>query len=167
MVFRNILTGWIVMACATLAASPVCADPLHDTPAGPLASAHVPRIALDDAYLPTVPASLNEQIISIPADASGSIALETTIYKPDGAGPFPMIVFNHGKIHGDPRTQERSDPLPLAREFVRRGYVVVAPNRRGFAGSGGMIYTIVVAVLGAVILTLILRLLTKGRVRQI
>ncbi|WP_229011257.1 dienelactone hydrolase family protein [Paraburkholderia gardini] len=137
MMFRNILTGWIVMACATLAASPVCADPLHDTPAGPLGSAHVAPIVLDDAYLPTVPASLNEQVIRIPADASGSITLETTIYKPDGAGPFPMIVFNHGKIRGDPRTQERSDPLPLAREFVRRGYVVVAPNRRGFAESGG------------------------------
>jgi uncharacterized membrane protein YeaQ/YmgE (transglycosylase-associated protein family) len=37
----------------------------------------------------------------------------------------------------------------------------------GFAGSGGLIYTIIVAVIGAVILTLLLRLLTRGRVRQI
>lgn len=37
----------------------------------------------------------------------------------------------------------------------------------GFAGSGGLIYTIIVAVIGAVILTLILRLATRGRVRQI
>ena len=98
--------------------------------------AHVPRIALDDdVYLPT--AGLNEQIIRVPVDAAGTVTLETTIYKPDGAGPFPMIVFNHGKIPGDPRTQERSDPLPFAREFVRRGYVVVAPNRQGFGHSDG------------------------------
>jgi uncharacterized membrane protein YeaQ/YmgE (transglycosylase-associated protein family) len=33
----------------------------------------------------------------------------------------------------------------------------------GMAGSGGMIYTIIVAVIGAVILTLIIRLLTGRR----
>jgi len=138
MSFKKFLTGWAMMALAAFAMPSVHADPVFDTQAGPLANANVPRLALDDdAYLPSVAASLNEQIISIPTDASGAITLETTIYKPDGPGPFPMIVFNHGKMQGDPRHQERSDPLPLAREFVRRGYVVVAPNRRGFAGSGG------------------------------
>jgi len=137
MVFSKVLTK-----CAVTCATAICAvalahaDPLDDTQAGPLTRAHVPRIALDDdVYLPT--AGLNEQIIRVPVDAAGSITLETTIYKPDGPGPFPMIVFNHGKIPGDPRTQERSDPLPFAREFVRRGYVVVAPNRQGFGHSGG------------------------------
>lgn len=37
----------------------------------------------------------------------------------------------------------------------------------GFAGSGGMIYTILVAVFGAIIFTLLLRLVTRGRVRQV
>jgi uncharacterized membrane protein YeaQ/YmgE (transglycosylase-associated protein family) len=37
----------------------------------------------------------------------------------------------------------------------------------GFAGQGGLIYSIFVAVIGAVILTLLLRLVTRGRVRQI
>lgn len=37
----------------------------------------------------------------------------------------------------------------------------------GFAGHGGIIYTILVAILGAVILTWLLRLVTRGRVRQI
>ncbi|WP_258002334.1 dienelactone hydrolase family protein [Burkholderia sp. WAC0059] len=104
---------------------------------GPLASAQVQPLTLDDTYLPAVPADMNEQIIRIPADASGDVTLETTIYRPSGPGPFPMVVFNHGKMPGDPRDQARSDPLSFAREFVRRGYVVVAPNRRGFAQSGG------------------------------
>ncbi len=137
MVFSKVLTKCaVICATATCAIALAHADPLADTQAGPLTRAHVPRIALDDdVYLPT--AGLNQQIIRVPVDASGTVTLETTIYKPDGVGPFPMIVFNHGKIPGDPRTQERSDPLPFAREFVRRGYVVVAPNRQGFGHSDG------------------------------
>lgn len=104
---------------------------------GPLGSANVPRIALGDAYMPVVRADMNEQIIHIPVAGDPSVTLETTVYRPDGPGPFPMVVFNHGKIPGDPRMQPRSDPMSFAREFVRRGYVVVAPNRQGFAGSGG------------------------------
>ncbi len=37
----------------------------------------------------------------------------------------------------------------------------------GFAGSGGLLYTILVAILGAVILTWLLRLVTRGRVREL
>jgi uncharacterized membrane protein YeaQ/YmgE (transglycosylase-associated protein family) len=37
----------------------------------------------------------------------------------------------------------------------------------GFAGAGGMIYTIVVAVIGAVILTWLVRLVTGGRARNL
>lgn len=102
-----------------------------------------PRLKVGEAggpALPSVPNDLNEQVIEIPAAAAGGAGratLETTIFKPSGNGPFPLVVFNHGKERGDPRAQERSRPLAFAREFVRRGYVVVAPNRRGFAHSGG------------------------------
>ena len=87
-----------------------------------------------DSSLPVVDASLNETVIGVPSD---DVTLETTIFKPNGNGPFPMVVFNHGKLPGDAHEQPRSRPLALAREFVRHGYVVVVPNRRGFAGSGG------------------------------
>ncbi|WP_244826787.1 MULTISPECIES: alpha/beta fold hydrolase [unclassified Caballeronia] len=87
-----------------------------------------------DAHLPVVGNGLNESIVQIP---EADISLETTVFKPDGAGPFPMIVFNHGKLPGDSHAQPRNRPVALAREFVRHGYVVVVPNRRGFAGSGG------------------------------
>jgi dienelactone hydrolase len=126
----------MVAVCSAFIAPSVPAHPLAGADAGPLAIAPASRLGLGgDSHLPA--AGLNETIIGIPVDASGKVVLETTIYKPDGPGPFPMIVFNHGKIKGDPRKQARSEPLPLAREFVRRGYVVVAPNRRGFARSGG------------------------------
>lgn len=104
---------------------------------GPLSAASVAQLEFGDTGLPHLGSDLNERIVRIPADTVGSITLETTIFKPDGPGPFPMVIFNHGKMPGDPHAQARSRPLAFAREFVRRGYVVVAPNREGFAGSGG------------------------------
>ena len=123
------------MWCAFIAPC-VYAHTPEETEVGPQASVPVARISHDGAPYPSA-AGLNEMVIGIPVDASGKVMLETTIYKPNGSGPFPMIVFNHGKNRGDPRKQARSEPLPFAREFVRRGYVVVAPNRRGFARSDG------------------------------
>ena len=37
----------------------------------------------------------------------------------------------------------------------------------GYAGSGGLIYTVFVAVIGAVLLTLLLRLVTGNRARNL
>lgn len=83
-------------------------------------------------------AALNEQVVMIPA-SSGSrvVELETTIFKPAGEGPFPLVVMNHGKALGDPRYQHRDRFLVLSREFVKRGYAVVIPMRQGFSKSGG------------------------------
>ena len=117
------------MPAMTLASND--ARPLGHTGVAPL------DFGATDYALPPLAGNMNEQIVRIPVDAAASVTLEATIYKPDGKGPFPLVVFNHGKIEGDPRAQPRSRPLSFAREFVRRGYVVVAPNREGFADSGG------------------------------
>lgn len=66
-----------------------------------------------------------------------SLALETTFFVPEGPGPFPVAVINHGKSAGDTRFQPRSRPLPAVRYFMQRGYAVVVPMRRGFSRSGG------------------------------
>lgn len=85
---------------------------------------------------------LGEQLLSVPVPSSGIIQtnahLVTTIFMPPGKGPFPVVVMNHGKSPGNPALQPRSRPVYIALEFLRRGYVVVAPNRRGFSGSDGM-----------------------------
>ena len=41
--------------------------------------------------------------------------LETTLFRPPGDGPFPLIVVNHGKASGNPRFQARSRYLVAAR----------------------------------------------------
>lgn len=86
----------------------------------------------------TLSTALNEQIIMLRVgEGWGSTELETTIFKPNGDGPFPLVVINHGKANGDPRFQERARYLVAANALVARGYIVVVPMRRGFSKSGG------------------------------
>ncbi|UGQ49036.1 alpha/beta hydrolase family protein [Massilia endophytica] len=65
------------------------------------------------------------------------MALETTLYKPSGAGPFPLLIINHGKAPGNPKLQTRDRFVYMASQFVRRGYAVMVPMRTGFAQSTG------------------------------
>ena len=83
-------------------------------------------------------AALNEQVFFV-KNSYGifSTSLETTMFKPDGEGPFPLVVINHGKEDGNPRFQKRARYLVAGPEFVRRGYVVVMPMRGGFSNSTG------------------------------
>ncbi|MDP1954784.1 MAG: CocE/NonD family hydrolase [Polaromonas sp.] len=84
-----------------------------------------------------IDASLNETVVQIPKKGLFNIALETTLYRPDGEGPFPVAVINHGKAYGDARFQGRYRPATAARYFLQRGYAVVVPMRQGFSKSGG------------------------------
>lgn len=87
------------------------------------------------AQEPPLNKSLNERIVFIQHGLG--VELETTIFKPDGDGPFPLAVINHGKEFGNPRFQPRTRYSVAARELVRRGYVVAIPMRGGFSRSSG------------------------------
>jgi len=65
------------------------------------------------------------------------IRLETTVYKPEGEGPFPLLIMNHGKALGNPHSQVRDRAVIISSEFIKRGYAVVIPMRKGFAKSSG------------------------------
>ena len=80
-------------------------------------------------------ARLNEQVVMVPGAHAN--LLETTIFRPPGKGPFPLVLMNHGKQPGDPRLQSRDRFYYMSREFVRRGYAVMVPMRTGFSRSGG------------------------------
>ena len=79
----------------------------------------------------------NEQLIRIAKPESPEIELETTIYKPEGEGPFPLAILNHGKSKGNPKLQARYRPKVPISYFLQRGYVVMLPMRQGFSNSGG------------------------------
>lgn len=86
----------------------------------------------------TLSTALNEQVVMVAAGPRAlGVELETTIFKPAGEGPFPVLIMNHGKALGNPRNQGRDRFVVISREFVKRGYAVVIPMRRGFSKSSG------------------------------
>ena len=96
--------------------------------------------AAEDAPDPTVvpPAPLNERVLRVPGDPQRPVTLEVTLYTPNGNGPFPLAIMNHG-ASGDkpPRFAPRYRITFSAYYFLARGYAVALPMMRGFAGSGG------------------------------
>jgi len=81
---------------------------------------------------------LPSEVIFIPKKILlGTVQLETTIYKPEGQGPFPLVVINHGKETGPSGLQRRFTAGWASRFFLERGYVVFLPMRTGFSKSTG------------------------------
>jgi dienelactone hydrolase len=79
--------------------------------------------------------TLQWEKVWIPA---GDVRLEANIAKPEGNGPFPAVIVSHGSTGNGrfPPTQTmRSDFV--ASEFLKHGFVVIAPMRRGRGESGG------------------------------
>jgi dienelactone hydrolase len=76
-----------------------------------------------------------------PAENGASTRLEVALFRPSGPGPFPLLVFNHGStgLGRDPARFTRTYwSFPLADDFVRRGWMVAFPQRRGRGRSDGL-----------------------------
>lgn len=77
-----------------------------------------------------------EQVWRIPsADASRSML--TTVFRPPGEQRRPLAILNHGSQVNGRDQLPRPRFAPAASWFVRQGYVVVVPQRRGYGATGG------------------------------
>lgn len=68
------------------------------------------------------------------------IALEIVVFKPEGEGPFPTLVFNHGSVSNgnDPKEVSYTVTYPeLASFYNEKGWAVAFPQRRGRGKSEG------------------------------
>ena len=83
-----------------------------------------------------------EQAVMFPAPGIlGPNLLEMTLMLPEGVGPFPVMVFNHGDVSLDDqaiRYKRRVRSTTVAWEFLRHGIAVAVPARRGIALSEGI-----------------------------
>src|SRR5579862_9347031 len=59
---------------------------------------------------------------------SGDLTLHGVVFKPEGRGPFPAILYNHGSAPGM-MSKEAFDALGPA--FAAHGWVFLGPYRRG------------------------------------
>ena len=84
--------------------------------------------------------------IMIPTEGKGlfgstTYRLATYIHKPDdfdSARKYPVVIINHGTAVDSFTRGHTRFAYPYASEyFLKRGFVVVVPMRRGYAGSDG------------------------------
>jgi hypothetical protein len=79
---------------------------------------------------------INEKVAKVPV---AGVEMVVTVYKPDGDDPFPLAIINHGRA-GTPAERARAGRQrypAAARYFVRRGFAVVVPTRKGYGVTGG------------------------------
>jgi pimeloyl-ACP methyl ester carboxylesterase len=75
------------------------------------------------------------------SNADGTpVMLEVTVHRREGAGRFPLLVFNHGSTGGPvnwPLASRRLSNASMWQFFVARGFAVAEPMRRGRGHSQG------------------------------
>ncbi len=93
---------------------------------------------------------LNEEVIRVPMKTgSKELILQTTVFRPDGPGPFPLIIISHGVNTDMARSGEISSRMRYtmqSRVFVKWGFVVAIPMRRGYGGSEGGVNMLLTAI---------------------
>ena len=85
-------------------------------------------------------APYEESIVRAPvADGARRVLIEVTVFRPKSAGPFPIVVLSHGSPRNaeERRLDGRQRLSAQAEPFVRLGYAVLVPTRRGYGRSGG------------------------------
>ncbi len=77
-----------------------------------------------------------EQVWKIPS-ADASRPMLTTVFRPPGEQPRPLVVINHGSPVIGREQMQRQRFTAASSWFVKQGYVVVVPLRRGYGATGG------------------------------
>ena len=100
----------------------------------------IARLLLLTLFVHAVVVCINGQTVSGPDTVvvhSGRLQLRALVWRPKGKGPFPAVLFNHGRgltPHTEGRLAGVSD---LGRIFADHGYVFMALFRRGEDLSAG------------------------------
>lgn len=94
--------------------------------------------------LPVLESDIRETVLRIPAsvqDAFGKMLagdLIVTTYRPQGDGPFPLVIISHGRNPQTRASYPRQRYESAARFFVRKGFAVAVPLRLGYGETAAL-----------------------------
>ena len=75
------------------------------------------------------------ETVRVPLEHIGVVSL---LYKPPVPGPWPILLFSHGRApSATDRAKPHVPPRGLVRFWLSRGFAVVAPVRVGYGQTGG------------------------------
>lgn len=97
--------------------------------------------AWDGARCRVFAVRLTERVPTPFVEDGRAVTLEVVLYRPPGAGPFPLVVFHHGSTgDGDNPAlfTQTFTSESVARYFAERGIMVAFPQRRGRGASDGL-----------------------------
>ena len=102
-------------------------------------SGHLTNLSTSSARPTPTPNPVEHRMVPISIGGQ-RIRLAVRIFRPDGKGPFPTLIFHHGSTGSG--VQPLLFPLfwqpdTVIHYFVDRGWSVVLPSRRGRGGSEG------------------------------
>lgn len=123
-----------VNACAPASPAQPSAAPAASTitpQASAAAATSTPVSSPTEIPKPTVTPGSTKQKVTF---KSGDLTMEGFLFKPNGTGPFPGVIWNHGSEQFPDRGPTFDS---VAAIFVPAGYVVFAPVRRGHGESQG------------------------------
>ncbi|QHE93855.1 prolyl oligopeptidase family serine peptidase [Pandoraea fibrosis] len=115
----------------------------------PFCGASTAMAASDDAATeagtpaPAAAADPTPEIVSIVVSGAGTfggdVAMHTEVYRPVGNGPFPVLIFEHGRASDALVRAKLSQPIPKGhvRYWLAKGFAIVAPVRVGYGATGG------------------------------
>ncbi len=74
----------------------------------------------------------------VPSTQPG-VLMRTTVFRPAGPGPFPLVLVNHGTTQNAERRRMLKTPDfdAMAEWFVRHGFAVAVPQRPGHGETAG------------------------------
>jgi dienelactone hydrolase len=96
-------------------------------------------MALAAALMAASTAASAQERTTIKASVGWGGQIDIHVYKPKGAGPFPLMVISHGSPRR-PEARSNLGPNTLSAQasaYVGKGFVVAVPMRRGYGASSG------------------------------
>src|SRR5262245_26356851 len=113
---------------------PSCYNAMAMMSARFVAAALMMGVAMSVAHGQPPPATAAAMVKQAITFRSAGLKLAGFLFKPQGTGPFPAVLWNHGSERAPGRGRQFDAAAEI---FGRAGYVLFAPVRRGHDGSEG------------------------------